>query len=419
MLHEGASFIAPNFRTLSLKNRVNQCPRCCANNRESYSLSRRAFLASLVNASIFLARAATSRSEETAQVISSDNPSATPSAPPPSPPKRGKRPTWGYTSENGPSVWHTLSPDWEISETGELQSPIPLSYKTALSKDGDAPDRPKLQTASTKLALRLRPMPNAAQPSLQLEPYIPPPPPFVGDAPPLDVSKPPPPPAVVYMEDTAYALKKIHFHAGSTEHEVGGWSGALETHFCFERSEAAFMSKEEGEDKAASEDEGAKEDTKSTTEIQKEPKKVERERKAPKYLNVAVLGQIADQSEPWLSSVLKNVGMIASEDGSVVLSTDMAKVIPSFETNDVYQYEGSFTTPPCIEGVEWLVLSCRMPVAEDDVNEIIRMQGGKNIRPLQESNGRRVVRFPALAREPQEIAQTSMSKDGTQKSAKP
>lgn len=239
----------------------------------------------------------------------------------------------------------------------------------------------------------------------------------MGDAPPLDVSKSPPPPAVVFLEDAAYALKAIHFHAGGSEHYVGGWSGVLETHFCFERSENAFMSsKEEGEVKLASEVDNAKEDAKNTIEVQqKDQKRLERERKAPKYLNVAVLGQSADESAPWLSSVLRNVGMVASEDGSVVLSMDMAKVIPSFETNDVYQYEGSFTTPPCAEGVTWLVLSSRMPVTEDDVNEIIQLQRGTNVRPIQESNGRQVVRFPALKREGME---PSVSGDDTQKSAK-
>ncbi|CAN8071549.1 unnamed protein product [Agarophyton chilense] len=297
-----------------------------------------------------------------------------------------------------------------------MQSPISLSYKTAVLEDSNSSDRPRLQTTTAKLASRLRPLPNAAQPSLQLEPYIPPPPPVVGDAPPLDIYKSPPSPAVIYAEDTSYLLKRIHFHAGRTEHEIGGWSGAIETHFCFERRDGYVPREEEEDDK---DENRMKTDTEQKfieedvveVEGQKSEKKVEKDRKAAKYLNVAVLGQKAESSAPWLSNFLKVFRTHGDEDVSVVVSLDMGDVIPSFETSDIYAYTGSFTTPPCTEGVQWLILSHRMPVSEDDVNEILRMQGGENVRPLQETHGRRVSRFPALKLNTDEVPKKSLQEE--------
>ena len=52
-----------------------------------------------------------------------------------------------------------------------------------------------------------------------------------------------------------------------------------------------------------------------------------------------------------------------------------------------FRYQGSLTTPPCTENVDWLVL--RTPVAFSD-DQIVRLRGimGENARPVQARNGR-------------------------------
>ena len=56
-----------------------------------------------------------------------------------------------------------------------------------------------------------------------------------------------------------------------------------------------------------------------------------------------------------------------------------------------YSYPGSLTTPPCSEGVEWLVLSDIQEVSEEQVTQLAALTGGgTNNRPVQPLGGRRI-----------------------------
>ena len=56
-----------------------------------------------------------------------------------------------------------------------------------------------------------------------------------------------------------------------------------------------------------------------------------------------------------------------------------------------YHYQGSLTTPPCSEGVDWYVLRQLKTVSQDQVNRIAARHNGFNHRPIQARNGREVV----------------------------
>jgi len=43
-----------------------------------------------------------------------------------------KKIKWNYKSDLGPDVWHTLSPDWEVCQSGQTQSPIDIVQNDAL-----------------------------------------------------------------------------------------------------------------------------------------------------------------------------------------------------------------------------------------------------------------------------------------------
>ena len=56
-----------------------------------------------------------------------------------------------------------------------------------------------------------------------------------------------------------------------------------------------------------------------------------------------------------------------------------------------YRYEGSLTTPPCSEEVDWFVLHRIKTVSQEQVNRIAALHHGFNHRPIQARNGRAVL----------------------------
>jgi len=56
-----------------------------------------------------------------------------------------------------------------------------------------------------------------------------------------------------------------------------------------------------------------------------------------------------------------------------------------------YRYEGSLTTPPCSETVDWLLLTEPMQVAEADIARFAKLFP-MNARPVQKPNRRFVLR---------------------------
>lgn len=56
-----------------------------------------------------------------------------------------------------------------------------------------------------------------------------------------------------------------------------------------------------------------------------------------------------------------------------------------------FHYDGSLTTPPCTEGVDWYVLQEVRTISQEQVNRIAALHNGFNHRPIQERNGRKIM----------------------------
>lgn len=54
-------------------------------------------------------------------------------------------------------------------------------------------------------------------------------------------------------------------------------------------------------------------------------------------------------------------------------------------------YQGSLTTPPCSEGVTWIVLKTPVEASRDQLSVLQKITGGPNNRPVQSLNGRPVL----------------------------
>lgn len=66
---------------------------------------------------------------------------------------------------------------------------------------------------------------------------------------------------------------------------------------------------------------------------------------------------------------------------------DLAAALP--KNHEAYVYSGSLTTPPCSEGVRWIVLSHPIQMSQDQINAF-SMIFPDNHRPLQKLNGREI-----------------------------
>ncbi len=69
------------------------------------------------------------------------------------------------------------------------------------------------------------------------------------------------------------------------------------------------------------------------------------------------------------------------------IQIDITKMLPT-DTN-YYTYDGSFTTPPCTEGVKWFVLKQAMTISAAQLEQY-NVLYSNNVRPLQPLNGRKI-----------------------------
>jgi carbonic anhydrase len=133
----------------------------------------------------------------------------------------------------------------------------------------------------------------------------------------------------------SYALTQFHFHHPS-EHLVGGKTFAMEVHFVH----------------------------------------------AAKDGSIAVLGVLIVPGKA--NAVFhKIVSTMPAEEGAPVEADpaiDTTRLLPAGRT--YYQYEGSLTTPPCTETVDWFVLTDKISVAEADIAVFAKLYP-MNARPVQ------------------------------------
>ena len=133
----------------------------------------------------------------------------------------------------------------------------------------------------------------------------------------------------------SYQLKSAHFHAPS-EHQIDGASYAAELHLVHEDARG----------------------------------------------NLAVVGLLYRLGAP--SPVVQAVLDAAPPAGDTVFDVsglNAGKYVPGDLSH--YQYDGSKTTPPCDEPVDWYVMRQQATVSQEQVDGLLELSGGPNNRPVQ------------------------------------
>lgn len=92
-----------------------------------------------------------------------------------------------------------------------------------------------------------------------------------------------------------------------------------------------------------------------------------------------------DQPQPFLQAVWGNLPLEKGESLAAQVQLDPAQLLPA--DRSYYTYMGSMTTPPCSEGVLWLVLRQPVQVTAQQLDVFARLYP-MNARPLQAGSGR-------------------------------
>jgi carbonic anhydrase len=89
--------------------------------------------------------------------------------------------------------------------------------------------------------------------------------------------------------------------------------------------------------------------------------------------------------QPVVQAVWNNLPLEKGEEQAARVPLDPARLLP--DDRRYYTYMGSLTTPPCSEGVLWMVMKQPVQLAGDQIDLFARLYP-MNARPVQPGSGR-------------------------------
>ena len=102
---------------------------------------------------------------------------------------------------------------------------------------------------------------------------------------------------------------------------------------------------------------------------------------------LAVVAVLLDRgsAHPLVQTVWNNLPLEKNTEVAASTALDMTHLLPA--DRRYFTYMGSLTTPPCSEGVLWMVMQQPVPIANDQINVFSRLYP-MNARPIQQASGR-------------------------------
>ncbi|WP_241606037.1 carbonic anhydrase [Rosenbergiella epipactidis] len=146
------------------------------------------------------------------------------------------------------------------------------------------------------------------------------------------------------LDGINFTLKQFHFHTPS-ENRIEGKSFPLEAHFVHS-------------------------DTKGHLAV------------------LAVMFDVGEENEA-LQHIIDQAPADKNQTLPLDKVIDIASLFPT--SKHYYRFSGSLTTPPCTEGVRWLVMKESVSLSSQQLDRIKSLLGTTNNRPTQPLNGRMVV----------------------------
>lgn len=90
-----------------------------------------------------------------------------------------------------------------------------------------------------------------------------------------------------------------------------------------------------------------------------------------------------------IAKLWKQMPQKAGDQHDLQADVNALELMP--EDKSYYRFNGSLTTPPCSEGVRWLVLKEAATVSQEQVDAFTAVMGHPNNRPIQPLNARKVM----------------------------
>lgn len=106
-----------------------------------------------------------------------------------------------------------------------------------------------------------------------------------------------------------------------------------------------------------------------------------------RYLNLAVFIDDTSKTHAELEKLWKNLPKTKGDSGDKA-DIDLIKLLPN-NRNSYYVYDGSLCSPPCSEGVQWIVFTHSISLSASQVDRYTKVFA-RNARPLQGLFGRQI-----------------------------
>jgi carbonic anhydrase len=108
--------------------------------------------------------------------------------------------------------------------------------------------------------------------------------------------------------------------------------------------------------------------------------------------NLVVLAVMFDEGAPnaFLEKIWDKMPTNEGGEAKFQAGLNVTQMLPA--NKSYYYFNGSLTTPPCTEGVRWLVMKSPVTVSKAQVERFAKAVGHPNNRPLQPVNARPVLK---------------------------
>jgi carbonic anhydrase len=104
--------------------------------------------------------------------------------------------------------------------------------------------------------------------------------------------------------------------------------------------------------------------------------------------SLAVIGVLVEEGPEWkpFDILIDSLPIDANVEDKVYGQVDIAAFMPDLTA--AYRYDGSLTTPPCSEGVQWSVLQGTITMSQAQMDAFTSRFSAANNRPVQPTNDR-------------------------------